>query len=93
MEYGYKPISLEKAYDFNPVPEWLESDRDLILGLSCAMWGEWINRPETMYKMVYPQIAAYAETGWTLQENKNFGRFQRSLRFFIDRWQAARYIQ
>ena len=93
LEYGYKPISLEKAYDFNPVPEWLESDRDLILGLSCAMWGEWINRPETMYKMVYPQIAAYAETGWTLQENKNFDRFQRSLRFFIDRWQAARYIQ
>ncbi len=93
LEYGHTPIPMEKAYSFCPVPQGVDCGQDLVLGLTCAMWGEWINRPEIMYRMVYPQIAAYAEVGWTLNGNKDFDRFQNSLNGFEERWRSAGYIQ
>ena len=93
LEYAHKPIPMEKAYNFYPVPEGWEDRRDLILGVTCAMWGEWINRPDIMYKMVYPQVAAYAEVGWTERRNKEFGRFTDALEFFKRRWTSAGYIR
>ena len=93
LEYGHTPIPMEKAYSFSPVPQGLECRPELVLGLTCAMWGEWINRSEIMYRMVYPQIAAYAEVGWTLNENKDFDRFLISLNGFKERWRSAGYIQ
>ncbi|MFR2068689.1 MAG: beta-N-acetylhexosaminidase [Bacteroides nordii] len=93
LEYAHTPIPLEKAYRFDPVPESVSAWKEQILGLSCAMWGEWTNRPDIMYKMVYPQIATYAETGWTQKENKNFDRFLKSLEPFRERWKSAGYIK
>ncbi|WP_455585019.1 beta-N-acetylhexosaminidase [Bacteroides sp.] len=93
LEYAHVPLPLEKAYYFNPVPKHASAYKNQILGLSCAMWGEWINRPDIMYKMIYPHIATYAETGWTQNKNKNFDRFLLALEFFIKKWKSMGYIQ
>ncbi|CAF5144404.1 unnamed protein product, partial [Rotaria sp. Silwood1] len=43
LDYNYNRISLEKAYNFDPIPEnLLEEYHSKILGLGCQMWGEWI---------------------------------------------------
>ena len=34
---------------------------------------------DKLHRHVFPRIAAYAETGWTRKEDKNFQDFQRRL--------------
>ena len=92
LEYEHTPIPMEKAYHFAPVPEGLADKGGQILGLTCAMWGEWTSTPQIMYKMVYPQIAAYAEAAWTKTESKDFVRFQKGLNYFLKRWTQKKYM-
>ena len=43
------------------------------------MWGEVIPTIKDMTIDIYPRIAAYAETGWTENKNKDYKRFLKSL--------------
>lgn len=80
LDYSYKKIPLEKAYHFNPVPEGLTSEqRSHVLGISCQMWGEFIPTVESMNHLLFPRIAAYAETGWSQEKNKNYQMFLKVL--------------
>jgi len=84
LDCDYKTTSLEKGYSFNPVPASLpENLHAKILGIGCQMWGEWIPSIEKMNEQIYPRIAAYAETGWTKKESKNFSRFSTSLSSYL----------
>lgn len=87
LDYSYKSISLEKAYSFEPVPP-LSSEqfKNKIIGLGCQMWGEHIPTIEKMHYQVFPRIAAYAETGWATNANKNFGRFKKALLKLASHW-------
>lgn len=87
LDYTYESIPLSKAYSFNPVPDGLPDElKSKVLGLGCQMWGEFIPTVESMNKKIYPRIAAYAETGWTRLENKDYERFLRSLDLYKERW-------
>lgn len=89
LDYDYKSIPLSKAYSFNPIPEGVPADmEDKVLGLGCQMWGEFIPTIESMNYKVFPRIAAYAECGWTTEENKDYERFSQSLPWFLNRWEA-----
>ena len=85
--YNWKPISLEKAYSFSPVPDGFPEElKSKVIGAGCQMWGEWIPTVEKMNRQVYPRIAAYAEAFWSAPSQKDFSRFQRSLLPFLTRW-------
>lgn len=87
LDYDYKTIPLKKAYDFDPIPEGLDSRyHKQILGLGAQMWGEWIPTVQAMYLHTFPRIAAYAEVGWTSKANKDFNRFERGLAKLYKRW-------
>lgn len=87
LDYDYNSISLAKAYSFNPIPDSLPKIMEKnVLGLGCQMWGEFINTVEKMNYKIYPRIAAYAEVGWTLKENKDYNRFCRSLANLLKSW-------
>ncbi len=89
LDYDYNSISLEKAYNFNPVPANLPAEFEKnIIGTGCQMWSEWIPTIASMQEKIFPRIAAYAETGWTAQQNKNFQLFQQQLVPVIKRWKA-----
>ncbi|WP_293715693.1 beta-N-acetylhexosaminidase [uncultured Parabacteroides sp.] len=89
VDYNYESIPLSKAYAFDPVPEGLSpEEQSRVLGLGCQMWGEFIPTVESMNRLVYPRIAAYAETGWTGSEKKDYTRFLRSLDYFTGKWIA-----
>lgn len=92
LDYDYSKIPLEKAYSFNPMPEYFpESLKSKVLGLGCQMWGEEIMSTDHMFEMIFPRIAAYAEVGWTLEQNKNFDSFKETLPNLIRIWQEKGY--
>jgi hexosaminidase len=76
LDYDYKATALEKTYRFNPIPDSLPVQyRHKILGLNTQMWGEWIPTVKRMNYLLYPRIAAIAETGWTNPANKDYKSF------------------
>ncbi len=80
LDYDYKSIPLLKAYSFNPIPKGLPKEMESkVLGLGCQMWGEFIPTTESMQLKVFPRLAAYAEVGWTIEQNKDFDRFSSAL--------------
>jgi hexosaminidase len=67
-------ITLQKAYDFEPVPAELAADkRSHILGLQANM---------------FPRLAAVAETGWSPQDRRDFNSFRQRLPRQLQRYQA-----
>ena len=90
LDYSYESIPLDKAYDFNPIPDGLSAaEQKQIIGLGCQMWGEFIPTVESMNRKIFPRIAAYAEVGWTAPDQKDFDRFLDNLPKFLKRWDAA----
>lgn len=88
LDYDYNSIPLKKAYSFDPVPADLTDEKNkLVLGLGCQMWGEFIPDVKSMNKKIFPRIAAYAETGWSRTENKNYDNFLQSLNYFLRKWE------
>ncbi|WP_017259909.1 beta-N-acetylhexosaminidase [Pedobacter arcticus] len=80
----YPNLSLKEAYSFDPVPDGLDAaSQNRILGSACHMWSEWIPTVKNMQGMVFPRIAAYAETGWTAKDNKSYDDFMKSLPSFL----------
>ena len=88
LNYTYEQIDLNKAYSFNPIPDgFTKEEAEQILGLGTQMWGEWTPTEKEVYSQTFPRIAAYAETGWTLTNNKDYKRFKASLTALFKKWQ------
>ena len=88
LDYTYEQIDLNKAYSFNPIPDgFTKEEAEQILGLGTQMWGEWTPTKKEVYSQTFPRIAAYAETGWTLTNNKNYNTFKASLTALFKKWE------
>ncbi len=76
---GYTP--LEKAYNFNPLPEELSTNEQKhIIGVQANLWTEYMDSQEKTDYFLYPRVAALAEVGWGQPRNKDFmGFYQRLL--------------
>ncbi|WP_215223540.1 beta-N-acetylhexosaminidase [Echinicola shivajiensis] len=80
LDYSYKSISLEKAYNFDPIPEGLDAKyHQNVYGTGCQMWTEWAPNNEKVEYQTFPRIAAFAEVGWTELDNKDFADFKQAL--------------
>ncbi|MFD1163809.1 beta-N-acetylhexosaminidase [Hwangdonia seohaensis] len=89
LDYSYKSIPLEKAYNFNPIPDGLDAQyHDNIYGLGCQMWSEWTPTNADVERQSFPRIAAYAEVGWTPLENKDYNSFKIALKKIQTHWDA-----
>lgn len=90
LDYDYRSIPLEKAYGFNPVPAGFPKEKaDKIIGSGCQLWCEFVPDDQKLNVQVFPRLAAYAETGWTDPEKKNYARFLKALEPLRQRWEAA----
>lgn len=93
LDYDYNKISLEKAYLFSPIPDGLDASlQKYVIGLGCQMWGEEIMSTQRMYDLIFPRIAAYAESGWTKAERKDYDRFTRSIRHLEKYWRNLKEV-
>lgn len=89
LDYGYKSISLEKAYDFNPIPKGLDKKyHNNVYGLGCQMWSEWTPTNKDVERQTFPRIAAFAEVGWTALENKDYESFKQALKKIQKHWDS-----
>ena len=80
LDYTYEKIPLKKAYYFSPVPKGIDIQKShLILGIGCQMWCNYLPKLSKLHYQTFPRIAAYAEVGWTREQNKDFDRFRIAL--------------
>ncbi|ADY52074.1 Beta-N-acetylhexosaminidase [Pseudopedobacter saltans DSM 12145] len=92
LDYTYQQIDIKKAYGFNPVPDGLDNkQRKLVIGLGAQMWSEWTPTFKEISYQTFPRIAAYAESGWTKQQNKDFVRFDKNIKTLINYWKSKGY--
>ncbi|EHQ24528.1 family 20 glycosylhydrolase [Mucilaginibacter paludis] len=68
---GY--LSLQKTYNYNPVPVVLDpSDQKYIIGVQANIWTEYIATEYKLEYMLLPRLFALAEIAWTPLANKNY---------------------
>ncbi len=81
LDYGYGSISLQKAYDFEPVFAGLEKEYESkVKGLGCQMWTEWVADKSPLHSQQITRILAYSELGKTDKNLKNYADFQKRLK-------------
>lgn len=71
--------TLEKTYNYNPVPAELDSLGlgDYVLGAQCNTWSEYLYSEAQREYMMYPRALALAEIAWTPLNKKDFNDFSR----------------
>ncbi len=75
---GKLPLTLRKAYSFNPYDQLNEYERQFIKGVQGNMWTEYVPTFSHVQHMVLPRLAAIAEVGWTFGE-KDYDDFARRM--------------
>lgn len=84
LNHPYVLISLECAYNWDPIPNELEVEyHDKILGIEACLWTEMVKNQEKLEWQTFPRLIAISETGWSPKNNKNFKSFQKRLTSFV----------
>lgn len=77
--------SLEKVYQYDPVPQALAGEFDqYVLGTQANVWTEYMAYPTKIQYMVFPRIAALSEVGWTVPSQKSWAAFEKRLPVFFE---------
>ncbi|HEY4935167.1 MAG TPA: family 20 glycosylhydrolase [Puia sp.] len=69
----YATLRLNKTYEFEPVPEGVESK--YILGGQANLWSEQVYNTRHLQYMVWPRSLAVSESLWSPKEKKNWNWF------------------
>lgn len=76
--------TLKGLYDYEPVQkEWKPEYRDLLMGVQASMWTEFCDRPEDVFYLVFPRLAALAEIAWIPEGTKDWGMFLKGLDNYV----------
>lgn len=86
-DYKLEPVSnggystLERVYNYNPVPDTLVKVRKAsrIIGVQGNLWAEYIYSEDVREYKLYPRILALSEIAWSPLKKKNFEDFTRRL--------------
>lgn len=72
--------TLKDVYDYEPVQaDWKPEYASLLMGIQASLWTEFCNKPEDVDYLIFPRLAALAESAWVKPEKKNWERFLRGL--------------
>jgi len=73
------PLSLERAYAYDPLEGMPETARKHVLGGQCCLWSNQIHsEPELQWK-AWPRACATAEVFWSPAESRNYADFRRRM--------------
>ncbi|MGC4235703.1 MAG: beta-N-acetylhexosaminidase [Niabella sp.] len=77
---AYSP--LKDVYDFNimRLPGVTPGNKKQVLGVQANVWTETMTNSYQLDFMLYPRIAALAETAWSSEEKKNYALFTHHLK-------------
>ncbi len=77
FDYKISTTDLEKVYNFNPLPNELDStEQKLIIGGECNLWSERIINEDELDNKAFPRLLAMSEALWRNSEKKNYSSFQ-----------------
>jgi hexosaminidase len=85
----YRDLFLNTAYQFEPVPEGI--DTKYILGGQANLWTEQIPTLRHAFYMTYPRAFATSESLWSPKEKKNWDNFVARTESHITRFDAAEW--
>jgi hexosaminidase len=72
-------LSIEKVYNFNPVPHGLSKEEArMVLGSECPLWTESITT-DKIYPQIKGRLEAHSEKCWTPYEQKDFADFSKRM--------------
>ena len=76
---GY--TSLERTYNYNPVPDTLVTlgQQHRVIGVQSNIWSEYMYTPDIMEYRMYPRVLALSEIAWTDLKQKNYKDFERRI--------------
>ena len=82
-------IDLKMVYNFDPAPKVLTDDqRAHVIGLQANVWTEHIRTEDRVETMVFPRLAAIAETGWSPLATHDWDGFTDRLPAMLARYRA-----
>ena len=74
---GY--ISVQDAYNWDPLSYVPGLDADQILGIEAPLWSETISESSGLEYLAFPRLICVAELGWTPQSLRSWEEFNRRL--------------
>jgi hexosaminidase len=84
-------LSLEKVYEYEPIPEALtEEQGKYILGAQANVWTEYLKTASYVEYMVYPRLCALAEVVWSPKKARNYDNFVGRLQEHFKRLDALK---
>jgi len=82
---GYTPLS--KVYQFDPIVETMnKKEASHVLGGQANLWAEYIPTNAQSQYMIYPRLAALAETLWSPKEFRNWNDFSSRIKTMFNRY-------
>ena len=75
---GKRPLTMRKAYSFDPYDQLNEQEQKCIIGVQGNMWTEYVATYDHLQRMILPRMAAIAEVGWSYG-NKDYDDFTRRM--------------
>ncbi|WP_316804196.1 beta-N-acetylhexosaminidase [Pedobacter nototheniae] len=82
----FNPV--QSVYQFNPA-QLSDINQNNILGVQANLWSETIADNKRLDYLLFPRLAALAETAWTSNENKNLDNFMERLKLHLPFYRAA----
>lgn len=68
--------TLKDVYDYEPLEKTVpDSVSNNMLGIEACLWAEFVNSTQDAEYLIFPRLAAFAESAWTQPENKNWSSF------------------
>jgi hexosaminidase len=82
-------IDLKAVYDFDPAPPVLTAEQhDHIIGVQANVWTEHIRTEDRVWTMLFPRLAAVAETDWSPPSAHSWDGFADRLPAMLARYRA-----
>ncbi|MCL2630509.1 MAG: beta-N-acetylhexosaminidase [Firmicutes bacterium] len=81
MPHAY--VGLNRTYNFKVEDINLTNDEGGILGITGALWTEWVKDEDRLNFQLFPRLFALAETGWTCPKQKDYKSFLKRLPYHL----------
>lgn len=80
-------VSLEKVYNYNPIPAALDAEEGkYVLGAQANLWTEYIKNPRKVEYMIFPRLTALSEVLWSAPQKKNWNDFEKRMQVQFNRY-------
>lgn len=80
-------VSLEKVYNYNPIPAALDAEEGkYVLGAQANLWTEYIKNPRKVEYMIFPRLTALSEVLWSAPQKKNWNDFEKRIQVQFNRY-------